>query len=199
GDFRESRGAEAPRQSAALHDALYGRSRTPRGQHRRHRSRKGDRQRHARRPAIARSRQPRDRFSRAHRKEPARLMLLTPLVAMVRKDLQLFFSDRRSVIVSFAVPIAIASFFGSIFSGPGRNSEPAHIAVLIADEDGSTISKSIVAGAQLDKNLKASSTDAAAARAAVRQGKASVAVIIPANFGESAAAAFFGGGEKPQL
>ena len=93
--------------------------------------------------------------SHADRKEPARLMALIPLLAMVRKDLQLFFSDRRSVIVSFVVPIAIASFFGSIFSGgAGSNSEPARIAVAIVDQDGSAISKAIVAGAQADKNLK---------------------------------------------
>jgi len=49
-------------------------------------------------------------------------MSLTPLVAMVRKDLQLFFSDRRAVMMSFIVPIAIASFFGSIFSGPSSSS-----------------------------------------------------------------------------
>ena len=83
----------------------------------------------------------------ADRKEPARLMALIPLLAMVRKDLQLFFSDRRSVIVSFVVPIAIASFFGSIFSGAGSNREPARIAVAIVDQDGSAISKAIVAGA----------------------------------------------------
>ena len=44
-------------------------------------------------------------------------MAVIPLLAMVRKDLLLFFSDRRAVIMSFIVPIAIASFFGSIFSG----------------------------------------------------------------------------------
>ena len=48
-------------------------------------------------------------------------MAVIPLLAMVRKDLQLFFADRRSVIISFVVPIAIASFFGSIFGGPSRN------------------------------------------------------------------------------
>ena len=47
-------------------------------------------------------------------------MAVIPLLAMVRKDLQLFFSDRRAVIISFVVPIAIASFFGSIFSGQRR-------------------------------------------------------------------------------
>ena len=67
---------------------------------------------------------------------------MTPLLAMIRKDLMLFFSDRRSVIVSFAVPIAIASFFGSIFNGP-RTGEPARINVMIVDQDGSSISKAM--------------------------------------------------------
>src|SRR5262245_49097705 len=126
-------------------------------------------------------------------------MSLIPLRAMVRKDLQLFFSDRRSVIVSFVVPIAIASFFGSIFSGPSRNSEPARIGVIVADEDGSPISQAIVAGAQRQRYLKLTVSDAVSARTAVRQGKSSVAVIIPGGFGKAAAPALFDGGEKPQL
>ena len=51
-------------------------------------------------------------------------MPLIPFVAMVRKDLQLFFSDRRSVIISFVVPIAIGSFFGAVFGSGGQNREP---------------------------------------------------------------------------
>jgi len=83
-------------------------------------------------------------------------MGLIPLAAMVRKDLQLFFSDRRAVIMSFAVPIAIASFFGSIFAGPGNNAEPARIAVAVTDLDGSAISAGIVAGLEGDRNLRVS-------------------------------------------
>jgi hypothetical protein len=78
---------------------------------------------------------------------------MIPLLAMIRKDLQLFFSDRRSVIVSFVVPIAIASFFGSIFNGP-RTGEPAKIAVMVIDQDETAISKAIVAGTSADRNLK---------------------------------------------
>lgn len=123
---------------------------------------------------------------------------MTPLLAMVRKDLLLFFSDRRSVIVSFAVPIAIASFFGSIFNGP-RTGEPAKIPVMIVDQDGTTISKAIVAGAGADRNLRLTAADAAAARDSVRRGKTAVAVIIPKGFGEAAGAAFFSNGNKPEL
>jgi ABC-2 type transport system permease protein len=126
-------------------------------------------------------------------------MALTPLLAMVRKDLQLFFSDRRAVIMSFVVPIAIASFFGSIFPGPAGNGEPARIAVAVVDEDASAISRSIVAGARGDRNLNIDTPSVDAARDAVRRGKTSVAVIIPKGFGDTAGKAFFGGGRKPAL
>jgi len=126
-------------------------------------------------------------------------MALTPLRAMIRKDLLLFFSDRRSVIVSFVVPIAIASFFGAIFSGPGDDREPAKIAVAMIDLDGSAISKGIVEGAQTDKNLKVTTPPEAEARESVRQGKIAAAVVIPKGFGEAAGSAFFGDGEKPEL
>jgi ABC-2 type transport system permease protein len=125
--------------------------------------------------------------------------MLTPLTAMVRKDLQLFFSDRRSVIVSFLVPVAIASFFGSIFSGPSKNAEPARVAVMIVDHDDSAVSKAIVAGAQADRNLKLTITDEDSARDSVRRGNTSVALIIPTGFGEASGAAFLGTGEKPEL
>jgi ABC-2 type transport system permease protein len=126
-------------------------------------------------------------------------MSLVPIVAMVRKDLQLFFSDRRAVIMSFLVPIAIASFFGSIFSGPSRNAEPARIAVAIVDQDDSAISRGIVAGAQTDKNLKISMPAEREARDAVKRGNTMAAVIIPKGFGDAAGKAFFANGEKPPL
>jgi ABC-type multidrug transport system permease subunit len=126
-------------------------------------------------------------------------MALVPLFAMVRKDLQLFFSDRRSVLLSFVVPIAIASFMGSLFRGPSSDNEPAKINVTIVDQDHGPISAAIVAGATADRNLRVTTLDAAAAREAVRKGGATVAVIIPKGFGDAAGAAFFGNGEKPPL
>jgi ABC-2 type transport system permease protein len=126
-------------------------------------------------------------------------MAFIPLLAMVRKDLQLFFSDRRSVIVSFVVPIAIGSFFGSIFSGPSQNTEAARIGVILVDQDGSQISKAVVAGAQTDKNLRVETLDIDAAHDKVRLGKTPVAVVIPKGFGDASGQAFFGGGPKPTL
>jgi ABC-2 type transport system permease protein len=126
-------------------------------------------------------------------------MAVIPLLAMVRKDLQLFFSDRRSVIVSFVVPIAIASFFGAVFSGGGQDREPARIAVAIVDQDGSAISKAIVAGAETDKNLKVAKPTVDEARDAVKKGSTAVAIVIPKGFGDASGQAFFGDSEKPVL
>ena len=56
--------------------------------------------------------------------------------ALVRKDLRLFLTDRRAVIMSVVAPIAIASFFGYIFgNGGGGNEDRSRIAILISDED----------------------------------------------------------------
>jgi ABC-2 type transport system permease protein len=126
-------------------------------------------------------------------------MSLIPLTALVRKDLRLFFTDRRSVMLSFVVPIAIASFFGAMFSGASNNNGPAKISVAIVNEDDSTIAKAIVTSAQSDENLLVSLNDAAVARDDVRRGKTTVGVVIPKGFGDAAGTAFFGQGSKPSL
>ena len=126
-------------------------------------------------------------------------MGLTAFLALVRKDLQLFFSDRRSVILTFAVPIAIASFFGSIFRGSGDNDEPAKISIAIVDRDGSAISKAIVSGIHADKSLATSMPALDQARAAVQRGDVAVAVIVPPGFGDAAGRAFLSQGDKPQV
>lgn len=125
--------------------------------------------------------------------------MLTPLVAMVRKDLLLFFSDPRAVILTFAVPIAIASFFGAIFSGPKTDAQQARIPIAIVDQDGSAVSAGIVASAQADKTFTVRTATADEARDQVRRGRSTVGVIIPKGFGDAAGRAFFSGGDKPQV
>ena len=120
------------------------------------------------------------------------------LRALVHKDLLLFFSDRRAVIMGLVAPIAIASFFGSIFNGSG-GSEPAKIRVAIVDEDTQAVSRAVLDGASGDKSLKVSTPSRAEARAAVRAGSVSVAVVIPQGFSDAATRAFFGGGSPPAL
>jgi ABC-2 type transport system permease protein len=123
---------------------------------------------------------------------------MRPIFAMIRKDLQLFFTDRRAVIMSFVVPIAVASFFGTIFSG-SANGDRARIPIAIVDQDQTAVSRAIVSGASGDSNVAVSASTLEQARADVRAGRVTVAIVIPSGFGDAAGRAFFGGTEKPEL
>ena len=128
-------------------------------------------------------------------------MGITAFLAMVRKDLLLFLSDRRAVIVAFAVPIAIGSFIGSVTNGAGRGNEPLRIKIALVDLDDSAISRSIVTGAQGDKNLNVTLAGVNDARDRVRKGELTAAVIFPKDFGDGAGRAFFRGAsvQKPEM
>jgi ABC-2 type transport system permease protein len=126
-------------------------------------------------------------------------MALTQILAMVRKDLQVHYSDRRAVIMSFVAPIAIASFLGAITGGSGSPGEPAKIPIAMVDQDGSAVTKAIVTAVAADKTLQVTIPTAEAARESVKRGDVTVAVIIPAGFGEASGLAFFGGGAKPDV
>lgn len=125
-------------------------------------------------------------------------MPLRVIAALVRKDLQLFFSDIRAVVLTLAVPIAIASFFGSLFTGPATR-EAARIRIAVVDQDGSTISKAIVERAAGDRALDVTRPSLEEARAAVRSGRLALAVVIPEGFGSAAGRALFTRGERPPL
>ena len=117
-------------------------------------------------------------------------------LAIVVHELKLFLSDRRSVVIGIVTPILLATFFGFLFSGAGRR-ETAKIPVLVADADGSAVSRAVVAGLASDPLLSVASAAEGAAREAVRKGSAAAAVVLPKGFGEAAVRAFFGAATAP--
>ena len=73
------------------------------------------------------------------------------ILALLLKDLRLFAADRKALIITFLVPIFIASFFGMIFGGSGGgDAKSKKIAVLVVDEDGSPLVRKIVASMAAD-------------------------------------------------
>ena len=122
---------------------------------------------------------------------------MNALLALIRKDLRLYFSNRRALIVTFAAPIAIAAFFGSLFGGGGGKVSQVPIAVV--DMDQGAISRQIVAGLKGDPALNVQELDNEAALALVKKGKLRAAVVLPQKFGEQASSAFFRPGSKPHV
>jgi len=119
--------------------------------------------------------------------------------ALIRKDLTLHFNNRRAVIITIAVPIVIASFFGFIMGGASGEHKSSGVLVDVVDLDQSPATAEITTNLLNDANLKVSLLSEEEARQAVVQGKAPVAVIFPKGFGEGAARAFFRQTEKPEM
>ena len=124
---------------------------------------------------------------------------MIPFLALVRKDLKLFFNDRKAVVVGMLAPIVLASFFGYLFGGQGGNAETSKVPVLVIDQDGSDISRGLATQLAGDKNLDVKQSTLDAAREAVQKGKATAAIVIPKDFGRDAGHALFAGASKPEL
>jgi ABC-2 type transport system permease protein len=125
--------------------------------------------------------------------------MLIPFLALMRKDLILFFLDRRAVLMSVVAPIFIASFFGYIFGGGAGNSDNSRIPVLVADQDDSAFTREIVRRLQSDTSLDVKPATADQARETVRKGRATAAIVIPRNFGADIVRAFLSGRPKPEI
>src|SRR6202011_4764436 len=120
-------------------------------------------------------------------------------LALVRKDLKLFFNDRKAVIVGLLVPIVLASFFGYMFGGQSGKAETSKVPVLMIDQDGSDVSRGLITQLGSDKNLDVKPSTLDAAREAVRKGKSTAAIVIPRDFGRDAGHALFTGAAKPEV
>ncbi|AMP05462.1 ABC-2 type transporter family protein [Collimonas pratensis] len=117
---------------------------------------------------------------------------------MVRKDLILYLSNRRALLISLLMPIVLGAFFGYLFGGSGAVSN-GKIDIALVQLDDSGTSQKIAAGLKADSALNVQELPLAAAQDKVRHGKLSVAVVLPAGFGVAAKNAFFGGHDKPEI
>lgn len=124
---------------------------------------------------------------------------MIPFLALVRKDLLLFFGDRKAVVVGILVPIVLASFFGYLFGGQKGDAEMSKVPLLVVDQDGSDISRGLITQLAGDKNLGVKPSTLEAAREAVRKGQATAAIVIPKDFGRDAGRALFTATSKPHL
>jgi ABC-2 type transport system permease protein len=123
---------------------------------------------------------------------------MTAFLALVRKDLLLFLSDRRALLINLLLPILMAAFFGYLFGGSGK-AEGGAIDVALVQMDRGEVGAKIAAALKADSTLHITEMDAAQARKAVGKGTQKAAIVIPAGFGEAAGSALFGAGRKPAI
>lgn len=115
--------------------------------------------------------------------------------AIVRTALVSLRRDRGALALSFILPVVFFSIFAVIFGGR-RDSTPK-VSVIVVDEDHSRASQQLVKGLQNEGSLSVKTRPAAVkgaeqpeytaatAEAAVKAGKAPVALIVPHGFGDN--------------
>ena len=125
-------------------------------------------------------------------------MSWTAFTALVRRDLRLFFQDKRALTMSFAAPIVIGSFFGYLF-GNAADRPASKIEVAVVDRDGSAVTRKLIDAMAKDPMIAITPRSYEEAETSVRSGKTTVAAVVPQGFAAAAGRAFFRGDGKPEI
>lgn len=122
------------------------------------------------------------------------------IIALARNDLRLYLTDRRAMVIGVLVPVLLAAFFGYVFTAAGSGSrEAGKVAIVVVDEDQSTVSRAIAADLAADSMLDVLPLAREQGADQVRRGKRHVAAIFPPGFGEKSVSALFSGRDRPTV
>lgn len=118
--------------------------------------------------------------------------LLSPILALARKDIRLLLRDRSGLFFTFVFPILIGVFFGTIFAGGGEDG-PRGIRTAVVDEDRTPASADFIQRMNQGGNFEtrpAESREEGVRR--VRSGEVAAVVVIPTGFGAASGNIFTG-------
>lgn len=116
-----------------------------------------------------------------------------PVLAIAIKDIRLLLRDKAAVFFTFAFPVIIGVFFGTVFAGGSGEDGPRKISIALVDEDASGESGAFVK--QLAECGHFNVTPAVTRDEAVKQvrlGKQAAAVVLPKGFGAGTDSLFAG-------
>jgi len=97
---------------------------------------------------------------------------------LARKDIRLFFLDRRGALLCFAVPIILASAFGAIFDRPGQ-AMAVRIPLLVVPGDDSPLTHRVLANLQACDKLRVTPTNRLSALRRLSEQGSGVILILP--------------------
>lgn len=125
--------------------------------------------------------------------------MLKLLFELVRKDVIIFFSDRRALLISFMVPVFIASFLAMLTSNASTMKPTEKIPVLVAVEDSADSTKSIMERLKQSTSIIVVETDRSHLEEQVQAGKYCFGVVLPKGFGDAATEAMGSENQGPKL
>ena len=101
---------------------------------------------------------------------------MTAFLALVRKDIVLYFSNRRALLVTLAAPILIAGFFGAVLGGTPKKA--MHVPIAVVESGGDARFRDIAARLKADDNFDVQALPRDEAIRLVRAGKVRAAVVF---------------------
>ncbi len=107
------------------------------------------------------------------------------MIKIALKDLKLFFKSRGSLLMTFAIPIALITLFAFAFGGVGKGSDDNKIVLLISDQDSTDASKATVAILDTLKSIQLIPTSLEDATRAIKKGDESSVLIVHKGFSDS--------------
>ena len=123
------------------------------------------------------------------------------LLPLILKDLRLFAADRRDIIITIVVPIALAAFMAFIFGGRAGSADgPSNIAlpVAIVDHDDTPLTRAIIEDMHRSGLIAPQLMSAEAASGNVTTGRQSAAIFIPPGFSQRTTASLLSP-DKPEI
>ncbi len=117
------------------------------------------------------------------------------MIKLALKDLKLFFADKRAMLLTFAVPIALITLFAFSFGGAGqKKGESRPTIIVIADADKTVASKNVIAQIDSLKEFNVSLTSVDTAENLVKKGDEAAVLVFHKGFSDSLKA-----GSKPPI
>lgn len=108
------------------------------------------------------------------------------MIKIALKDLRLFLQDKRSLILSFALPIILITLFAFAFGGAGSSQDDdAKISLLISDLDQSETSKSALEILDTLSSIDLKPKSLAEAQKLIRSGNEGAVLVIHKGFSDS--------------
>ncbi|MCC7231990.1 MAG: ABC transporter permease [Bacteroidia bacterium] len=115
------------------------------------------------------------------------------MIRIAIKDLRLFFKDKRSMLLAFAIPIALITLFSFAYGGAGKGNTETKISLLISDLDSTPASREAVKQFDSLKSLEIIPMALEDAEKSIKKGDESCVLVIHKGFSDS----LLTGGELP--
>ena len=107
------------------------------------------------------------------------------MIRIAIKDLKLFLKDKRSLVITFAIPIALITLFAYAYGGVGRKERASKITLLVSDLDNTSASADAIKEFDSLASIQTKLIDLAEAEKLIKNGRASSVLVFHKGFSDS--------------